>query len=107
MEFCDKCGSLMFAEKKRKHTFWVCKKCGWSKKLEGEAAITETIIPEKKEVVVMKKVEEEELPKTKIICPKCGHNEAYWYMQQTRGADEPPTLFYTCVKCGYSWRSYG
>jgi DNA-directed RNA polymerase subunit M len=106
MEFCEKCGSLMLVEKKRKHTFLVCKKCGWKKKLKGEMAITETIVPEKKEVVVMKKAEEE-LPKTKIICPKCGHDEAYWYMQQTRGGDEPPTLFYTCVKCGHSWRSYG
>jgi DNA-directed RNA polymerase subunit M len=50
---------------------------------------------------------EEEFPKTKIICPKCGYEEAYWYMQQTRGADEPPTVFYTCVKCKHSWRSYG
>ncbi|MEK6909986.1 MAG: hypothetical protein AABW61_02830 [Candidatus Aenigmatarchaeota archaeon] len=27
--------------------------------------------------------------------------------QQTRTADEPPILFYRCMKFNYSWRSYG
>ncbi|MBS3055577.1 MAG: hypothetical protein J4452_03755 [Candidatus Aenigmarchaeota archaeon] len=48
-----------------------------------------------------------ELPKTHIVCPNCEHGEAAWWMQQTRSADEPPTLFYKCIKCGYGWRSYG
>ncbi|MEM4865380.1 MAG: hypothetical protein QXY09_02690 [Acidilobaceae archaeon] len=25
---------------------------------------------------------------------------------QTRAADEPPTRFYRCTKCGYTWREY-
>ena len=40
------------------------------------------------------------------MCPKCGNTEAYWYMQQTRGGDEPQTKFLKCTKCGYSWREY-
>ncbi|HLC59151.1 MAG TPA: zinc ribbon domain-containing protein [archaeon] len=47
------------------------------------------------------------LPKTKVICPKCDNSDAYWFMRQMRAADEPPTLFYTCTKCGHKWRSYG
>jgi transcription factor S len=46
------------------------------------------------------------LPTTKIECPKCGHNEAFWWFLQTRSGDEPPTQFYRCVKCNHTWRSY-
>jgi len=108
MEFCDKCGSLMVVQKKRKHSYLVCRKCGKKKLLAKEkVVISERIVEPKKAVVVMGKGEElAELPKTKIMCPKCEHNEAYWWMQQTRAADEPPTIFYRCCKCGYSWRSY-
>lgn len=109
MEFCDKCGSLVVVKKKRKHTFMVCRKCGWERRMGGEkVVISETMPKPKKEIVVMGKGEEmAELPKTRVMCPKCEHIEAYWWMQQTRAADEPPTLFYKCTKCGYSWRSYG
>lgn len=107
MEFCDKCGSLMLVERKRTRTILVCKRCGKTKVLKGKITVKETMVGEKKEVVVMKRKEVEELPKTKVMCPRCEHNEAFWWMQQTRGADEPPTLFYRCCKCGHSWRSYG
>jgi DNA-directed RNA polymerase subunit M len=109
MEFCDKCGNLMVVKKGRKNTYLVCRKCGRKKKVKKEKVLlSERLADKKKEIVVMGKGEElAELPKTKIMCPKCENVEAYWWMQQTRSADEPPTLFYKCTKCGYSWRSYG
>ncbi len=77
--------------------------------MQGEKVlISESVHEAKKGIVVMGKDEGvAELPSTRIICPKCEHNEAHWWMQQTRAADEPPTIFYKCKKCGYSWRSYG
>lgn len=109
MKFCKKCGILLFVEKKRKHTFLVCRKCGKKTRLKKEKiTITEAMPEIKKEIVVMGKKEGiAELPKTKVMCPKCENVEAYWWMQQTRAADEPPTLFYKCTRCGYAWRSYG
>lgn len=99
----------MIVKKKRKHNFLVCRSCGKEMKTKGEKlVISETTGQPKKEIVIMDKGEElAELPKTKIMCPKCENNEAYWWMQQTRSADEPPTIFYRCTKCDYSWRSYG
>ncbi len=109
MEFCPKCGSLMVVKRKRTRSFLVCPKCGKERPIKKEKIlIRETLHSKKKEVIVMKKgAESMELPKTKIICPKCENPEAYWWMQQTRSADEPPTIFYRCTKCSYSWRSYG
>jgi len=46
------------------------------------------------------------LPTARANCPSCGHDKAYWWMRQTRSADEPTTRFYRCVKCGKVWREY-
>lgn len=66
-------------------------------------------IEHRKKVLVIEEDDEEfrHLPKTKVICPKCGNGEAHWFMKQMRSADEPPTVFYTCPKCRHKWRSYG
>jgi len=109
LEFCPKCGSLMTVKKKRSRSFLVCPKCGKERPLKKERlVISESLQKHKKAVIVMgKDAEAIELPKTRIICPQCENVEAYWWMQQTRSADEPPTLFYRCTKCSYSWRTYG
>jgi DNA-directed RNA polymerase subunit M len=46
------------------------------------------------------------LPTTTIDCTKCGNNTAYWWMLQTRSADEATTQFYRCTKCNHTWRNY-
>lgn len=46
------------------------------------------------------------LPTISIDCQKCGNSNAYWWMLQTRSADEATTQFYRCTKCGHTWRNY-
>ena len=108
MDFCKKCGSLMIAKEVKKKTILVCRSCGQTlkhyKPLEIQEKITKT--PLESEVVVIEK-SEEALPTTKAECPKCQHAEAAWWLQQTRSADEAPTLFLRCTKCRHSWREYG
>lgn len=107
MEFCEKCSNLMTVKKKRKRSFLVCTKCNKEKPLKREKlVITKALLIPKKDIVVMKGDEAIDLPKTRVTCPKCENREAYWWMQQTRSADEAPTIFYRCVKCTNSWRSY-
>ena len=108
MQFCEKCGNLLIAKGSGKRVSYVCRMCGKKAKRTDKLTISETMHESKKGVIIMEKGEGiEEFPKTSIMCPTCEHMEAYWWMQQTRSADEPPTLFYRCVKCGHSWRSYG
>jgi len=109
MRFCEKCRNLLVVEKKRKNVYLVCRKCKRVYKTKGEKLrIGSSVTEGKKRVIVMTEKDQfSELPKTRIICQKCENMEAYWWMQQTRSADEPPTMFYRCCKCGYSWRSYG
>lgn len=95
--FCPKCKALMYPEAK----FFVCKKCGHKVKKTGS-----NIIVSKQKEKEMEILEDkiDVLPKTRVACPKCNHNEATWIMRQMRGSDEPETRFYTCTKCSFKWR---
>lgn len=67
----------------------------------GQESVTES-----QEEQLDKVVEDGErgLPTTDATCPECGHDKAYWYMQQTRSADESETRFFVCVECDHKWR---
>ena len=89
---------------------YVCSKCGWEEPLEE----TRTILRNNKggdedKIIVVGQKERNisTLPKTRIKCPKCDNNEAFWWMIQTRGIDEPITTFLRCTKCSHTWRDYG
>jgi DNA-directed RNA polymerase subunit M len=106
MKFCEKCGTLMRIAHRRGHAYWHCPRCGARALLDKEKVVLSEIARGEKEIVVVREEEElKGLPVTKIRCPKCEHNEAYWWMIQMRAADEPPTIFYRCKKCGHTWRT--
>ncbi|MBS3778236.1 MAG: transcription factor S [Candidatus Thermoplasmatota archaeon] len=97
--FCPKCKSLMYPDGEE----LVCKNCGYKQKKKGSNVVVTK--QRKKEVTVIENKDDMNvLPKTKIKCPKCGNNEAYWILRQMRGSDEPESRFYTCTKCGHKWR---
>lgn len=88
-----------------------CPRCGYIHEDELNQSISykEDIrhTPKEKTILIESTNKEETLPKIKgVICSKCGNDEAYWWVLQTRRADEPPTRFYRCTKCGHVWREY-
>jgi DNA-directed RNA polymerase subunit M/transcription elongation factor TFIIS len=40
-------------------------------------------------------------------CRRCNKRECTYYEMQTRSADEPMTIFITCLNCGKEWRQGG
>ncbi len=39
-----------------------------------------------------------------FLCTRCHKRECTYYEMQTRSADEPMTIFITCMNCGKHWR---
>ncbi|AHC50681.1 DNA-directed RNA polymerase subunit M [Sulfolobus acidocaldarius SUSAZ] len=110
MKFCPKCGSMMMPRRENGKTVYKCSKCGYiDTENQKEAKITTVIKHSAKEKTL---VLESDMPKTGvqltrgISCPSCGNDEAYFWILQTRSADEPATRFYKCTKCGKVWREY-
>ena len=105
---CPKCGGIMVPKRTPKGIVYVCRKCGY------------TEMPKEKALVLAKNMHgdttmltltEEDKRKnasftTLVSCPRCGHTPVQYIEMQTRSADEPPTRFYRCPKCGYKWREY-
>lgn len=104
MEFCKKCGGMIVPKKADKKIVFYCRSCGERSRSEAESKLSEKIERKDKIIEVLENVPE--LPVTDNICGKCGNEKAFWWMQQTRSIDEPPTRFFRCTKCNYSWREY-
>ncbi len=102
MEFCDECGSMM----KTEGDVWVCGSCGYEKARDsaGEEAMVTTQGQEETEIVDMSEAEDQARPTTRAQCPNCDNDQAYYYMQQIRAADESETRFFVCTDCDHKWR---
>ncbi len=108
MKFCEKCKSLMMPKKSGSKTTMVCTSCGF----KSESAPQTVLKEEKKKTLHRGKIEvidankEQNLPLTEEECPKCGHKKAFYWLTQTRAADEAETKFLRCQKCEHTWRDY-
>jgi len=110
LHFCPNCGKLLELSRSERGVKLTCKVCGFvgdPSSIAGEVKVTQRIkhLPQEKTLVVEPSTSKV-MPTVKASCPKCGGNEAYWWLVQTRRADEGSTRFYRCVKCGYTWREY-
>ena len=117
MEFCPNCGMRLVLKQEvsnDKGDFsLVCLKCEYKKPITKEAPFTRKTVDIKNDQISERKlitvINEEQIkirtmPVTKIVCPKCKNRAAYWWMVQTRSADESSTQFFRCTKCDHTWR---
>lgn len=103
MEFCPECGGMLIPNDGKIS----CAICGYEKDLAGiENDYKQKEEVKAKETIIMKGEDINTLPTTSVECPKCGHDKAAWWLQQTRSADEAETRFLKCLKCNHTWREY-
>ena len=92
----------MFPKKEKNKTILKCS-CG-HKEIKAEGIqLKEKNIKEEKNVEVIEK-EVNILPICDQICVRCGNDKAYYEIKQMRSADEPPSKFTKCTKCGHTER---
>lgn len=103
MKFCPKCKSLMLPKKHGSKVIMTCTSCGVTDDKAETVVLKEQSTQERK-IKVIDAESEMNLPLTNEICAKCGHKKAYYWLVQTRAADESATKFLKCEKCGHTWR---
>ncbi len=110
MDFCPKCGILLSIRYQKDMTTVTCRRCGYSETRKVTPTLSTDVEKETTAepitVIDMTADQIKTLPTTAMDCPKCGYGEASWWVVQTRGADESPTQFFKCRRCGYVWREY-
>jgi len=109
MQFCEKCDSMLGQAKDEDgNVILKCRSCGHIPKIDtAEIKYTQEIKRGPKDKIIVVEDDSIPMPKTAASCPKCGHNEAYYWTVQTRRGDEGATEFYRCVDCKTTWRNYG
>ncbi len=103
VEFCSNCDAIIIGKKGEDVK---CPACG-----EVQVARDSVILSEKiKKTDDLEVIETDETakihPLSSVICPKCGHDRAYFWTKQMRAGDEPETQFFKCEKCSKQWRDY-
>ena len=108
MQFCDKCGAMMAAFKQDDgKRVAKCRSCGHITDIEGRMRVSQPVEKTPRDKIIIVDDDSIPMPKTAASCPKCEHNEAYYWTVQTRRGDEGATEFYRCVVCKHTWRNYG
>lgn len=115
--FCLDCGNLLDNPSTVQGDLMECSQCQatYPKKnftnLEVVTTTADDAFPSalrsKKSAVktTLKKGELKEGAVIKEKCPKCGNDEMHYHTLQLRSADEGATIFYTCTKCSYKFRT--
>ena len=107
MRFCPTCETRLRPRPGEEEVV-TCAKCGFKAKKTEEDGRKEFNKKASEEVSlkIMDGDVVEALPTTSMECPECKNSTAFWWMLQTRSADEPTTQFYRCTKCNHTWRNY-
>jgi transcription factor S len=110
VKFCPKCETRM--KPRIEQGIVLCPKCGFTADKEEQGSLPRKVSSLQESIsrsslkVMDTDKSPDALPTTTVECPKCGNNTAFWWMLQTRSADEATTQFYRCTKCMHTWRNY-
>lgn len=105
MKFCPKCGAILLPKKQGGKQAYVCS-CGHTEPIGEDDSLKQTNEASKDIEIIDEEKDVDANPLVEAECPKCGHNKANFWLEQTRSSDEPETKFFKCEKCKHRWRDY-
>ncbi|EYU32275.1 hypothetical protein ABFS82_02G177600 [Erythranthe guttata] len=108
MEFCPTCGNMLLYELPHmdRPASFSCPTCPYACQIETKVKIKRHLRLVKKPIDPIFSEDDQNINSNKttgVSCPDCNHGEATFFQVQTRSADEPMTIFYTCTKCKRTW----
>ena len=105
MKFCPKCGSILMPKKSSGKYVYSCS-CGYSAPVDEAESLKEEVTTKEDIEVIDEENDVEANPLVDVVCPKCSHIKAHFWLEQTRSGDESETKFFKCEKCKHRWRDY-
>ncbi len=109
-DFCPECANMMRLKSVEGKPYMVCN-CGYKAPIDpnmfSNIKEKEKIKLKNQDSSVLIVKEEDKInvnDTTSKQCPKCNYTEAETWAVQTRGADEPATIYFRCMKCKHTWR---
>mmetsp|Transcript_16929 Transcript_16929/g.47247 ORF Transcript_16929/g.47247 Transcript_16929/m.47247 type:complete len:110 (-) Transcript_16929:608-937(-) len=104
--YCPTCANLLLVEliPNMGDLRYFCQTCCYVYSVDREISKKVTIVRKEVDDVLGGDEEWKNVAKTDARCQKCDYHQAYFMEIQTRSADEPATLFFKCVNCGYQWK---
>ncbi|CEM08106.1 unnamed protein product [Vitrella brassicaformis CCMP3155] len=103
--FCPTCANILLVDQQHlgSNLRFYCRSCPYVFRIT-EKVTRKTTFEQRKRDEVFGKEMWDGAPRTQVVCPGCGHREAFFKQMQIRSGDEPMTSFYRCCSCEKHWR---
>ncbi|KAJ7766358.1 hypothetical protein DFH07DRAFT_809690 [Mycena maculata] len=107
LHFCSECNNLLYpkADEQRRIMVYACRICTYDELVENKCVYRNDLLTVTKEQVGVTTDlgTDPTLAHSNIPCPKCGHDDAVLYQDQSKRKETRMILFYVCVKCNHSF----
>jgi DNA-directed RNA polymerase subunit M len=121
IEFCPYCETRLETDLNNQNNSVKCTNCGSTIQMRKQDSISDNATPNlslenssissDQEIRLLDDTNKKQntsnpLPTIDVACPKCKNGKAFWWIAQTRSADDPSTQFFRCTNCNNTWRNY-
>ncbi|ETW77472.1 hypothetical protein HETIRDRAFT_52235 [Heterobasidion irregulare TC 32-1] len=107
LHFCSECNNLLYpkADQQRRAMVYACRICAYSEIGDNSCVYRNDLLTVTKEQVGVTTDlgVDPTLPHSNIPCPKCNHEDAVFYQDQSKRKETRMILFFVCTKCNHSF----
>ncbi|KAL2918468.1 DNA-directed RNA polymerase II subunit RPB9 [Polyrhizophydium stewartii] len=84
---------------------FACRNCDFIEDAQGTCVFRHVItrVPIEQTLVSIDLSSDPTFPRSKTMCPQCGHMEAVFFQSRSKGKDANMKLFFACCSCNHRW----
>ncbi|EIM87252.1 uncharacterized protein STEHIDRAFT_130700 [Stereum hirsutum FP-91666 SS1] len=107
LHFCGECNNLLYpkADQQRRTMVYACRICTHSEVGDNSCVYRNDLLTVTKEQVGVTNDlgVDPSLAHSNMTCPKCGHEDAVFFQDQSKRKETRMILFFVCTKCNNSF----